>query len=200
MEISLRLSAPGPARARLKPLHAGIRLMTGLSSRWRNLWFRALGVRIEGYTWLRPICIPRNWSDIKLERGVALDDGVVLLCSGAAESEKLVIREGTYINRFTIVDASRKIEIGRNCMIGPHCYITDHDHGHAVGQPIAEQELVAAPVVLGNDVWIGAGAIVLKGVRVGDGAIIGAGAVVTKNVPGLAKVAGVPARTIDSRQ
>jgi acetyltransferase-like isoleucine patch superfamily enzyme len=52
---------------------------------------------------------------------------------------------------------------------------------------------------IGNDVWIGVGAIVMRGVKIGDGAVIGAGAVVTKDVPPYAIVAGVPAKIIKKR-
>ena len=82
-------------------------------------------------------------------------------------------------------------------MIGPFCYITDHDHG--VGAtPFAHQPLVEDPVRLGNNVWIGAHAVVLKGVSIGDNAIIGAGAVVTGNVESGARVIGVPGRALQS--
>ena len=54
-------------------------------------------------------------------------------------------------------------------------------------------------VIVGNDVWIGAGAIILSGIGIGDGAIIGAGAVVTRDVPPYAVVAGVPARIVKFR-
>jgi acetyltransferase-like isoleucine patch superfamily enzyme len=111
----------------------------------------------------------------------------------------LVIGAGTYVNRFTMFDASDSIEVGRNCLIGPFCYITDHDHGTEPAVVIAEQPLVSSPVRIGSNVWIGAGAIILKGTRIGDGAVIGAGAVVTHDVRAGEKVAGVPARTIGSR-
>ena len=132
--------------------------------------------------------------------GVALDDYVVLLTTGSrGNAPRLVIEGGTYVNRFTMFDASESIEVGRNCLIGPFCYITDHDHGIDAASSIAEQPLVGSPVRIGSRVWIGAGAIILKGVTIGNGAVIGAGAVVTRHVNAGEKVAGLPARTIGSR-
>jgi acetyltransferase-like isoleucine patch superfamily enzyme len=55
------------------------------------------------------------------------------------------------------------------------------------------------PVILGEDVWLGAGVIVLDGVRVGKGSIIGAGAVVTKEIPEYSIAVGVPARVVGTR-
>lgn len=184
----------------MNPLYSVMRVHAAVGSRIRNLWFQSLGVQFGGYVWMRRVSIPRQWSDITLDEGSALDDGVVLLCSGAPCPHKLVIGAGTYINRFTMIDASEKIEVGENSMIGPHCYITDHDHGHEGSQLVSEQPLVGKPVYIGNDVWIGAGVIILKGVNVGDRAIIGAGSVVTKAVPAGTKVVGVPARIVDERQ
>ncbi len=139
----------------MKLLHLTVRGCAGIASRVRNIWFRALGVRMSGYVWMRKVSIPRNWSDITIERRVSLDDGMVLLCNGTQRAEKLMIRQGTYINRYTMIDASEKIEVGENCMIGPHCYITDHDHGHGPGKPVGQQPLVSLPVCIGRDVWIG---------------------------------------------
>jgi len=145
---------------------------------------------------LRQVSIPRSWSDITIEGPTGLDDGVVLLCSGVPRRNKILIRSGCYVNRFTMIDASEQIEIGRDCMIGPHCYITDHDHGHERGLLVGSRPLIGKPVRIGNNVWIGASVVVLKGVTIGDDAVVGAGAVVTRNVPPGAKVAGVPARQI----
>lgn len=183
----------------MNPLHAIIRFRRGVVSRLRNVWFRALGVRLGGYVLMRRISIPRCWSDITIEKGAMLDDGVVLLCSGSPKRDKLVIRARTYINRYTMIDVSEQIEIGSDCMIGPHCYITDTDHGHASGQLVGKQPSISAPVRIGHNVWIGAGVTILKGVTIGDSAVVGAGAVVTKNVPPNGKFAGVPARQIQRR-
>lgn len=64
------------------------------------------------------------------------------------------------------------------------------------GHPSKISDILAEPISLGNDVWIGAGAIILKGVTIGDGAIVGAGSVVTKDVPPYCVVAGTPARVV----
>ena len=184
----------------MNPLHLALRLHEGVTSRCRNLWFRALGVRIDGYVWMRRISIPRQWGKVVLASGTALDEGVVLLATGKLSPEpKIAIHSGTYINRFTMIDASARITIGQNCMIGPHCYVTDHDHAHESGKLVREQELASKPVTIGNDVWLGAGVIVLKGVTIGEGAVVGAGSVVTKDVEPHTKVVGVPARAIGVR-
>src|SRR5438105_12308504 len=104
------------------------RVAAGLASRWRNAYFRIRGVRLGGYVWLRAIEIPRNHADIALDARVSLDRGVVLLCSGSSIGRpKIHIGTGTYINRYTILDATQELVIGRDCAIGPSCYLTDHD-------------------------------------------------------------------------
>lgn len=176
-----------------------LRLPESVAARARRAWWNALGARIRGGRLAR-VSIPRNPWDIEIEEA-ALDDGVVLLATGPRQaSPRIRIASGTYINRFTMLDASLSIDIGPGCMIGPHCYITDHDHGIAANAAISSQPLVSAPVRLVRDVWLGAGAVVLKGVTLGPGAVVGAGAVVTRDVPAGAIVAGVPGRTIGARQ
>lgn len=180
-------------------LQSFLRLSRALQSRYRNIYYRALGVNMTGYVWLQAIQIPRNWPDIVLETRVGLDQGVILLCSGPITGEKLVIRFGTYVNRYTMFDAHEHLEIGRHCMIGPHCYFTDADHGIASSIPVGQQPMKTAPLVIEDDVWIGAGVIVLSGVRIGRGAVIGAGSVVTADIPPNVIAAGVPARVMRSK-
>jgi acetyltransferase-like isoleucine patch superfamily enzyme len=96
------------------------------------------------------------------------------------------------------------IQIGHKVMFGPHVTIMAGDHNTSVlGQFMAdvkdkrpEDDL---PVVIDDDVWIGAGATVLKGVHIGRGSIVAAGAVVVKDVPAYAVVGGVPARVLKWR-
>ena len=158
------------------------------------------GVQLGSRCWIQSIEIPRNPWDIVLGDEVALDEHVVLVTSGRRQPvPRIRIGNCTYINRFTMVDASDSIVVGERCMIGPFCYITDHDHGMRLGEDVRSQHLESAKTQIGNDVWIGAGVMVLKGVTIGDGAVVGAGAVVTKDVACGAVVAGVPARVLRDR-
>lgn len=178
-----------------------IRYPRAVASRVRIMWLGMLGVRFGNKCWIRCIHVPRNPWDIVIDDMVALDDEVVLLTTGARVAKpRLVIGRGTYVNRFTMFDASQRITVGAECMIGPYCYITDHDHGVAENGPISAQGLIEAPVSVGNNVWIGAHAVILKGVSIGDNAVVGAGAVVTTDVGPGERVVGIPARQIHAER
>lgn len=177
-----------------------LRLPSAIAMRLRILWLRLLGMKIGARCWMQRVHVRRNPWEIEIEGRVALDCDVTLLVTGKPREEpKIVIRSGTYINRLTMLDAAERVEIGPDCMIGPMCYITDHDHGHERGRLLGEQAQVIAPVSVGRDVWLGAGVCILKGVTIGDGAIIGAGAVVTRDVASHEIIAGVPGRVIGQR-
>lgn len=177
-----------------------IRYPSAIAMRWRIARLRLLGAQIGNRCWIRDVSVPRNPWDLDLSDGVALDDGVILLSSGERGSRpKLHIGERTYVNRYTMFDASHRIEVGNDCMIGPFCYITDHDHASGMEGRRADQPLLSLPVTIRQNVWIGAGAIILKGVQIGADAIIGAGAVVTHSVDEGGVVAGIPAKPIQQR-
>lgn len=91
------------------------------------------------------------------------------------------------------------IAFGRDVQIGPKAVIWGRDHGMELGSPMRAQPHLSKPIRIGDDVWIGAGVIILKGVSIGDGAVVAAGAVVTRDVEAYAVVAGNPARKIKSR-
>lgn len=92
-----------------------------------------------------------------------------------------------------------EITFGDNVMLGPKVVIWGRDHSMDMGEPMNQQPHLNKPVKIGNDVWIGAGAIILKGVSIGDGAVVGAGSVVTKDIADYAVVVGNPAREIKKR-
>jgi acetyltransferase-like isoleucine patch superfamily enzyme len=188
----------------MKLIRAGIstihRVTEGYKSRWRNLYYQVRGVNLHGYVWMRKIEIPRNFEDIEIESPCAIDRGVILLCSGEPlPHPKIYIGASTYINRNTFLDAILSLTIGKNCAVGPNCYVTDHDHGHDSQLPPLNQPMLAKPTQIGNCVWLGANVTVLKGVTIGDRTIVGAGSVVTHALPADAVAVGVPARVIKYR-
>jgi acetyltransferase-like isoleucine patch superfamily enzyme len=96
------------------------------------------------------------------------------------------------------VCAAESVKIGNDCLLGADVLITDTDFHSttAKGPRLHQKNAKTAPVVVGDNVFIGARSIVLKGVTIGDHAVIGAGSVVTEDVPERAVVAGVPARVV----
>jgi acetyltransferase-like isoleucine patch superfamily enzyme len=107
--------------------------------------------------------------------------------------ELLDIGDQVDIGEFTHIRANGGIQIGSRVLIASHVVITSRTHPVTLPRYGVTDD---APVIIGDDVWIGAGAIVLPGVTIGDGAVVAAGAVVTRSVEPRAIVAGVPARTI----
>jgi acetyltransferase-like isoleucine patch superfamily enzyme len=122
---------------------------------------------------------------------------------------RLTIADDVYIGKFCTLECDGSI--GRFVMIANNVGMIgryDHDH-RTIGKPIREAPWIGSPdyaglgrgmqLIIGEDVWIGFGAVLLTGVTVGRGAIVAAGSVVTRDVPPYAVVAGNPARTLTMR-
>lgn len=104
-----------------------------------------------------------------------------------------------YMNAGAQIRCKERITIGDGCAIARNVLIMDFD-AHQIIYEDGTTNKVTAPVTIGDSVWIGAGATILKGVTIGDNAIIGAGSVVTKDVAPNSIVAGNPAREIRKHQ
>lgn len=103
------------------------------------------------------------------------------------------LSDNCFINRNCTIVAHSSIEIGNGTTIGPNVCIYDHDHdGHG--------GFVEKKITIGKNVWIGANAVLLKGITIGDGAVIAAGGVVNKDVPPNTTYGGVPAKRICRKQ
>lgn len=108
---------------------------------------------------------------------------------------KLTIGAGSFINLETLIDVHAEVTIGERVAIGQRVMIITDTH--ELGGPLARAEnRVAAPIVIGDGCWIGAGATILPGVTIGESTVIAAGAVVTHDIPANVIAAGVPAKPI----
>ena len=113
---------------------------------------------------------------------------------------EVLVGNGVFIGHNCSLAVSSSLRIGNHCLLAGGINISDHD-GHPLdaerrraGDPAPLEPI--RPVVIGDDVWIGNHAMILKGVRIGDRAIVAARAVVTKDVPPDTVVAGNPARVV----
>ena len=98
------------------------------------------------------------------------------------------------------ISAYQHVRIGEECVIADRAMFIDFDHGVVeVERPIRLQGIYKRDVEVGNNVWIGYGACILRGVRVGDNSVVGTNSVVTKDVPANAVVGGIPARILRMR-
>jgi acetyltransferase-like isoleucine patch superfamily enzyme len=159
-------------------------------------------------------------------RGRLEMDGICFICPGVTleigrtarlrigrwawigHGTKIRVHEGevsigakTVMGQECTISAYQHISIGRECIIADRVMLIDFDHGITdVERPIRAQGIYKRDVRVGNNVWIGYGACVLRGVSVGDNSVIGTTAVVTSTKPADAVIAGVPARVIRMRE
>jgi len=168
-----------------------------LACRLRAQFLRFRGARVGSKTSVGARLVTRNPAGITIGMRVEIEHDVYLkLVTTAA---RVTIGEYAFLGRGCEVDASLAVSIGARTLIAPNVFISDHAHARSADDRGLQQGDVAAPVVIGEDVWIGTGAVVLHGVTIGDGAVVGAGAVVTRDVAPRTVVGGVPARVISER-
>jgi maltose O-acetyltransferase len=111
--------------------------------------------------------------------------------------EHITIGARTFINYNLVALDVAPIVIGDDCQIGPNVQLLTPTHPLAP-QPRRDKLEAAQPIKIGDNVWIGGGAIVLPGVTIGQNSVIGAGSVVTKDIPANVVAVGNPARIIRS--
>jgi len=185
----------------------------------RALVYRLI-LRMEGIAAIESGVRLRFASGIHLGQGSYLDQGVYLhACPQGIEiGERTFVMHGSVLHVYNFRDLPHAfIRIGRNSLIG-ELNVLRGQGGITIGdrvytaplvqmlavnhvfedptRPMVEQGITAEGIVVEDDVWIGAGAILTDGVRVGRGAVVAAGAVVTQDVPPHTVVGGVPARVL----
>nr|MDA3897396.1 acyltransferase [Desulfobacteraceae bacterium] len=151
-------------------LFRGLPGMVGMTMRW--LLYRYLFVRLETFALIYPGAYLIHTYGIRVGRSFSINSGAM-------------------------IDGRGGVTIGDYVMVGPNVVIASSDHDYRqTDLPMATRDHKLAPVAIGNDVWIGANAVITGGTNIGDGAVISAGAIVTRNVYAYQIVGGVPARVI----
>ena len=121
-------------------------------------------------------------TELKIKKGKA-HFGKEQITRGMAifrvEGGELTVGDKCFFNQNVSITCKKKVVIGDRCQIANNVVIVDHDHAGSENWG----SYVETDVVIGNDVWIGAGAVILRGTTIGDKAVIGAGSIVKGNVP-----------------
>lgn len=123
--------------------------------------------------------------------GTRIEAGCDLVAYGLLE-----IGPRAFVGRGSIVVATHSVCIGADGLIAAYATIRDHDHSIDRERPFNRQDLKMSPVIIGDNVWVGTKASILKGVRIGSNAVIGAHALVNSDVAEGAMVGGIPARAL----
>jgi len=134
---------------------------------------------------------------IDIGRGVFLGRGTILSCKNG----DIALGDEVNIGFHSEIFSGSSVRVGRHGLFAAYTYLVGG--GHAFGDPgraVIEQERTSRGIVLGDNVWLGAGATVLDGVEIGSNVVVGAGAVVTANLPDGAVAIGVPARVTRLRE
>jgi len=197
-----------------RPLFAGLYLLhVGVRETWLRLarffWyeplFRSQCASVgEGFT-METMPYIHGSGRITLGDDVTFGGQPVFLFGNRGEGfPELTVGDHTFLGHLVSISCASSVRIGKHCLLAGGVQISDYD-GHPVdagrrraGDPTPPEGI--RPVTIGDDVWIGASAIVLKGVTIGDRSVVGAGAVVTRDVPPDVVVAGNPARVVKQLQ
>ena len=198
---------PPPRSGSLLTLLRFMRRKRMLNSRYAWLAVR-LGLRklrhgrrlvLDGLAFVGPRCVIQvgEHGRVELGRWAWVGHGSKLRCHEGVIS----IGAKSVLGQECTISAYQHVSVGRECVIADRVMLIDFDHGLVeVERPVRLQGIYKRDVRIGNNVWIGYGACVLRGVTVGDNAVIGTNAVVTRDVPDNAIVAGVPARVLRMRE
>ena len=155
---------------------------------------RAIGLteRLNRIPYDQREAIRDTWMELT---GAAVDEAFHLI-PPLYSDHGLNIRVGrnVFINQACMLNDIGGIEIGDDVMIGPRVSLLTT--GHPLDPGRRRRQIVAAPIAIERNVWLGAGATVLQGVTVGSDAVVAAGAIVTRDVPPRTLVAGVPAQVL----
>ena len=116
---------------------------------------------------------------LKIGKGFKMRDGAKIRVRNNAE---LIIGKNVSVSSNNIIACREKIEIGDNVQLSPNVQIYDHDHDFRAEGGISAGKYKTSPIKIGNNVWIGANTVILRGAIIGDNAVVAAGSVVKGSI------------------
>jgi acetyltransferase-like isoleucine patch superfamily enzyme len=144
-----------------------------------------------------PTAVLKGKNLIKIDKTAEIKAYVII----TTFAKPIEIGENSQINPFTVIYGGSSVIIGKDVMIAPHCMIAagNHDYKQTEKPMRFAGNLTKGPIIIEDDVWIGANCTITDGVKIGKGAIIGANSLVNKDVQPYDIVGGVPAKKISNR-
>lgn len=165
-----------------KYIHAGMRVMNGVlkSALLKLMHCKSFKGKI--------FCLMSPRTEITLDRGGQLSWGRMFKIRSGC---KIRVRKGAEIavgDNFSmsnncVLTARESIRIGCNVQFGPGVLVYDHDHDYKAPGGLAAKKYKTAPIEIGDNVWIGANSIILRGTKIGSNCVVAAGTIVRGEVP-----------------
>jgi maltose O-acetyltransferase len=131
--------------------------------------------------------------EVVFGEGITLFGNVVPIEFVSHKGARIQVGDHTFINYGSSISAHKLVSIGRDCLLGHHTFILDHNEHDLMQRHVVPP---SSPVIIEDHVWIGSRSIILPGVHIGHNAAIGAGSVVVEDVPPCSLVVGNPARVV----
>lgn len=147
------------------------------------------------------VMLQKNVRLIVEEGGVLVFDRNVTIKENSIvyvkKNAKVVFGHNSNTGHHTEISSNNHIEIGNDVIMGAYTYIADSNHGYKnKSLPIRKQEMEVGSVKIGNNVWLGRGAMILKDSIIGDNSVVAAGSIVTKKFRNNKILGGMPAKVI----
>jgi len=118
-----------------------------------------------------------------------------------AQGGLIELSDNVFVGEWSTIVSKQRVVFGAHTLVAERVTVRDQDHKTkgTSDVPLAEAGFHVSPVSIGSNVWVAAGAVILKGVRIEDGAVVAANAVVVRNVAARSVVGGIPARQLGTR-
>lgn len=181
------------ASRRMTPTEVRDDVLALLRARWHLRNATSVGERVR--VWGRVIV--RNSGSMIIGQRASLSSTAIPIQLSTEPNGKLEIGARTFMNYGCSISATKLISIGPDCKIGMDVLMMDNDY-HQIDPTKRGIRPASAPIILEENVWLGARVIVLSGVTIGADSVVAAGSVVTRDIPPRSVAAGQPARVIKS--